>query len=148
MNDTTATPLWPHPPKLDQLNALHRQTLAEGLGMLFTEVGRDYLRMTMPVDARTKQPMGLLHGGASAALAETIGSVASYLIIDAATQAAVGLELNCSHLRGESSGVVTATCRALRIGRSMHVWDVQIHNEQEKLVCVSRLTVTIVEKTR
>lgn len=146
---TTQTPdneLWPTRPTVDQLNALNPGTLGEVLGMRFTEVGPDYLRMAMPVDARTKQPAGLLHGGASAALAETIGSVASNCVIDRERQAAVGLELNCSHLRGKREGEVYATCRAIRVGRSVHVWDIRIADEAGREVCACRLTVTILSR--
>jgi len=116
--------------------------------MRFTEIGPDFLRMSMPVDERTKQPAGLLHGGASAALAETIGSVASTLCIDIDQEAAVGVELNCSHLRGARNGHVHALCTPIRIGKSMHVWQIHIENDAQKLICVCRLTVSILRKRR
>lgn len=135
------------PPDLDALNGLHGGTMGEATGMEFVGAGDDWLRMRMPVDERTRQPMGLLHGGASAALAETIGSVASTLCIDLeAGEAAVGLELNCSHLRGVREGFVYATCRPVRIGRTVHVWEVRIADEGEKPVCVCRLTVSVVRR--
>ena len=136
--------LWKHTPTLDQLNASNAGTLAEATGMEFTAVGADFLRMRMPVDERTKQPMGRLHGGASAALAETIGSVASTLCLDSGKGVPVGIELNCSHLRGVSKGHVYAECRAVRVGRSVHVWDVRLTDDRGKLTCVCRLTVSII----
>lgn len=120
------------------------ETLGTHLGMEWVELGNDFLKMSMPVDERTKQPYGLLHGGASCALAETIGSIASFLVIDVSKYACVGLEINANHLRSAKKGIVTATCIPLHIGRTTHVWDIKIHDEEEKLVCVSRLTVAII----
>jgi 1,4-dihydroxy-2-naphthoyl-CoA hydrolase len=131
---------------IDALNALSPNTMAEVLDIRFTEVGDNYLKATMPVNAATHQPYGLLHGGASAALAETIGSVASSLCIDTDKQICVGIEINCNHIRGEKSGIVTATAEPLHIGSTTHVWDIKIRNEREKLVCVSRLTVAVLKK--
>lgn len=128
---------------LDQLNENGENTMAAFLGMEFTEIGPDYLRMMMPVNDRTRQPYGLLHGGASAALAETVGSVASALIIDPAKQFAVGLDINCNHVRGIKEGYVHAIARPLHIGGTTHVWDIKICDEHNKLICVSRLTVAI-----
>ncbi len=139
-------PIWQTEATLDGLNGLNPNTMGAMLGMRFTKIGTDFLRMSMPVDERTKQPMGLLHGGASAALAETIGSVASTLCIDLSKQAAVGVELNCSHLRSARNGEVHATCRPVRIGKSMHVWQIDIENDSKKLVCVCRLTVSIIDR--
>ena len=139
--------LWRATPTVAQLNALNPGTLGEVTGMRFVEVGADYLVAAMPVDARTKQPAGLLHGGASAALAETIGSVASYCVIDRERQAAVGIELNCSHLRGVREGEVFATCRAVRTGRTLHVWRIEIADERGRDVCVCRLSVMIVNQS-
>ena len=121
-------------------------TMGTHLGMLFTEIGKDYLKMSMPVDERTKQPYGLLHGGASCALAETIGSVASALVIDTEKFICVGLEINANHIRGVRDGLVIATATRLHLGASTHVWDIKIHDQNEKLVCVSRLTVAILGK--
>jgi 1,4-dihydroxy-2-naphthoyl-CoA hydrolase len=131
---------------LDQLNEMGGSTMAACLGMEFTEIGPDYLKMMMPVDHRTVQPYGLLHGGASAALAETVGSVASGLIIDPEKQICVGMAINANHLRGVRSGYVHAVARPLHIGTNSHVWDVRITDDQHKLVCVSRLTVAILAK--
>jgi 1,4-dihydroxy-2-naphthoyl-CoA hydrolase len=125
---------------------LNAATMGTHLGMQFIELGNDFLKMSMPVDERTKQPYGLLHGGASCALAETVGSIASALVIDTSKQICVGLEINANHLRGVKDGTVIATATRLHIGSSTHVWDIKIHNEQEKLICVSRLTVAILAK--
>jgi 1,4-dihydroxy-2-naphthoyl-CoA hydrolase len=123
-----------------------KHTLGEHLGMQFTEVGPDYLKATMPVDHRTHQPYGLLHGGASVALAETVGSVASALVIDNEKWMCVGLDINANHVRGVRSGLVTATAKPLHLGSTTHVWDIQIHNERQQLVCISRLTVAVLKK--
>jgi len=131
---------------LDELNLLSRNTMSEVLGIKFTEIGDNYLRATMPVNVNTHQPYGLLHGGASAALAETIGSVASSLVIDRENQICVGIEINCNHIRGKKDGIVTATVEPLHTGATTHVWDIKIKDEREKLVCVSRLTVAILKK--
>lgn len=132
--------------ELSLLNELSGNTLAQYLDIQFTEVGDNFLRATMPVTNKTKQPYGLLHGGASAALAETVGSVASWMTIDRETQICVGIEINCNHIRGKKEGIVTATVSPLHVGAATHVWDIKITDEQEKLVCVSRLTVAILKK--
>jgi 1,4-dihydroxy-2-naphthoyl-CoA hydrolase len=131
---------------LDDLNEMGGSTMATCLGMEFTEIGPDYLKMMMPVDHRTIQPYGLLHGGASAALAETVGSMASGLIIDPEKQICVGMEINANHIRGVKEGYVHAYARPLHIGSTSHVWDIRITDDQHKLVCVSRLTVAILAK--
>lgn len=121
-------------------------TMGNYLGMQWIDLGDDYLQMKMPVDDRTKQPYGLLHGGASCALAETIGSMASHFVINPDKFICVGLEINANHIRSARNGYVTATCKPLHIGTSTHVWDIKIHDESEKLICVSRLTVAILKK--
>ena len=131
---------------LPQLNPLGKDTMGEYLGMEWVEIGDDFLKMKMPVGKRTIQPYGLLHGGASCALAETVGSVASHLVIDAEKFMCVGLEINANHVRSVRSGFVTATCLPLHLGSSTHVWDIRIQDEEGQLVCVSRLTVAILVK--
>lgn len=131
---------------LDDLKHLGKDTMAAFLGMEWTEIGDEHLKMSMPVNERTKQPYGLLHGGASCALAETIGSVASALVIDRQKFFCVGLEINANHVRSAKDGLVTAVCMPLHLGKSTHVWDIKIYNDAEKLVCVSRLTVAIMPK--
>jgi len=128
---------------LEALNAMSRNTAMEPLGIVFTEIGPDYLRATMPVDARTHQPYGLLHGGASVLLAETLGSTAGMLSV-AEGQGCVGIEINANHLRGVRSGTVTGTARALHAGRSTQVWEIRIEDEAGRLACVSRLTLAVV----
>lgn len=115
--------------------------------MEFTEIGDDYLKARMPVDKRTVQPLGLLHGGANVVLAETLGSVASLLCLeDTNKQAPVGVEINANHLRSVSKGFVTGTVRAVKVGRRLHVWNIEIHDEEGRLTCVSRITVAVVER--
>jgi 1,4-dihydroxy-2-naphthoyl-CoA hydrolase len=130
----------------EQLTERGSRSMPGFLGMHFTEVGPDYLRAAMPVNERTLQPFGLLHGGASLALAETVGSVASTLCVDGEQFMVVGQEINANHLRGMSSGTVTATARPFHIGRSSHVWHIEIRDERERLVCVSRLTIAVVAR--
>jgi len=135
--DPTVTP--------GQLRPLGHQTMGEHIGIEFTGIGDDFLQARMPVDHRTRQPYGLLHGGASVALAETVGSVASALVIDQKQYYCVGLEINANHIRGIRDGFVTGTARPLHIGKTTHVWEIRIHDEREKLVCISRLTVAIIK---
>ncbi|MDF2386430.1 hotdog fold thioesterase [Nostoc ellipsosporum NOK] len=117
--------------------------MGEHLGIEWTEVGEDYLQARMPVDDRTRQPYGLLHGGASCVLAETIGSVASAMVVDHTKFYCVGMEINANHLRSARDGYVTGTARPLHLGGTTHVWDIRITNEAGELVCVSRLTVAV-----
>jgi len=128
------------------LNELSENTLARVLDIQFTEIADNYLKATMPVCPKTHQPYGLLHGGASATLAETLGSVASWLTIDREKQICVGIEINCNHIRAKKEGLVTATVEPLHIGATTHVWDIKIRDEKERLICVSRLTVAILKK--
>jgi 1,4-dihydroxy-2-naphthoyl-CoA hydrolase len=139
--------IWFEPvPTPAQLQPLSENTMGQHLGMEFTEVGEDFLKGRMPVDHRTRQPYGLLHGGASVALAETLGSVASAFVVDRSQYNAVGLEINANHLRGVREGFVTGIARPLHLGKTTHVWDIRIYDEKDKLVCVSRLTVAIIKK--
>lgn len=131
---------------LETLNRMCQRTAAEAIGMEFTELGEDYIIARIPVDHRTHQPAGLLHGGASVLLAETLGSVAGSLCVDSASQAVVGLEINANHLRGVRSGWVYGKVTAVHVGRSTHVWDIRIQTEDEKPVCVSRLTLAVIAK--
>jgi 1,4-dihydroxy-2-naphthoyl-CoA hydrolase len=138
--------IWKKPVTLDQFNALNRDTMMQAIGIVFTEVGDDFLRATMPVDARTHQPYGLLHGGASVALAETLGSAAGMMLVDPAREIVVGIEINANHLRGVKSGIVTGTARTLHVGRSTQVWEIRIEDEGRRLVCISRLTLAVVPR--
>ncbi len=132
---------WPEGVTVEALNARSTGTLMASLGIVFTELGEDYLRATMPVDARTHQPYGLLHGGASVALAETLGSSAGALM--AGGNAVVGLEINANHLRAVRSGTVTGTTRPIHLGRSTQVWEIHIADEAGKPVCISRITLAV-----
>ena len=136
--------MWRSPKTLDEINASSGTLIAQ-LGIKFTEIGADFLRGTMPVDARTLQPHGLLHGGASVALAETLGSMAAGMCVDAEHQA-VGQEINANHVRAARSGLVTGTAKAAHIGGRTHVWTIEIVNEAGKLVCISRLTVAVIKR--
>ena len=138
--------IWRIEPTPEMLQERARNTLAEYLGIRFTEIGSDYLRATLPVNSHTHQPMGILHGGASVALAETIGSVAANLCVDLEKYVCVGQEINANHLRPASSGLVTGTARPFHIGGRSHVWGIEIRDQQDKLVCVSRLTMAVVER--
>jgi 1,4-dihydroxy-2-naphthoyl-CoA hydrolase len=142
--------IWKQPATAEGLNEFRKNTLDEALGIEFVEVGPDYITATMPVNANTVQPFRILHGGANVCLAESLGSVASTLCVeDLTTHMAVGLEINANHLRSvREGGVVTGTCRPIRVGRSVHVWQIEIRNEQQELTCVSRLTVSVVERRR
>ena len=134
---------------LDQLNALCKNTLAEALGIEFTEVGADYICGRMPVDQRTHQPMGLLHGGASVALAETLGSVGASLQVDQARQACVGLEINANHIKSVRHGFVLGRATAVHIGRKTQVWEIRITTETNgELVCISRITVAVLDRAK
>ena len=131
---------------LDAIHSLSKNTISEHLGIEFTEVGADYLIARMPVDTRTHQPFGILHGGASVVLAETLGSIASYLCLkDPEKQRAVGLEINANHIRSVKEGFVYGKVTPIHIGRSTQIWDIKITNEENKLVCISRLTVAIID---
>jgi len=136
--------IWKQQLTPDDVNAMSSNTMMATLGIRITEIGDDYVRGTLPVDARTHQPYGLLHGGASVALAETLGSFAAMLTLDPSVEAAVGLDINANHVRGVKSGTVTGTARALHLGRSTQVWEIRIEDERGKLVCISRLTMAVI----
>ena len=142
------TPIWNKTPNLLEINNLNKNTLGQALGIEFTEIGSDYIIATMPVDERTKQPFGLLHGGASVALAETIGSVASLLVVNSELFIGVGVEINANHIKAVFSGFVKGVCKPLNIIGKNHVWDIKIYNDKEELTCVSRFTCTIIPKNK
>ncbi len=133
---------------LAELNAMSVGNMGENLGIEFTELGDGFICGRMPVDHRTKQPMGLLHGGASAALAETLGSIGSAALVDLSHQAVVGVEINANHLRKVTDGFVHGKASLLLKSRKLHVWDIRITDDEGELVCVSRLSVMVLEKTR
>lgn len=140
--------IWKQPATLDGLNALNINTMAEILGIVFTEIGPDFLVATMPANTNTVQPFRILHGGANVALAETLGSVASTLCIEnLEKKTAVGLEINANHLKSVAEGgMVTGTCRPIRIGGQIHVWQIEIRNQNYQLSSISRLTVMIISR--
>jgi 1,4-dihydroxy-2-naphthoyl-CoA hydrolase len=141
--------IWkPYGVNLAQLNEQCLNTLAQSIDIQFIHIGENSLHAILPVVNKVKQPYGLLHGGASAALAETVGSVASWMCIDREKQICVGLELNCNHIRAVKDGVVTAIAEPLHIGATTHVWDIKIRDEKGRLVCVSRLTMAIRKKPK
>lgn len=137
--------LWKSEIPLEAANGWH-DTMIATLGIRITEIGDDFVRGTMPVDARTHQPYGLLHGGASVSLAETLGSLGAMMCADARTELAVGLDINANHVRGVTGGTVTGTARPLHVGRSTQVWEIRIEDERGRLVCIARLTVAIVPR--
>jgi len=138
--------IWRSPHTLEELNAAAAGTMAGHLGIVFSEIGGDYIRATMPVDGRTRQPYGLLHGGASVVLAETLGSTGAVMCVDGAEFMCVGQEINANHVRGAHHGLVTGTARPLHLGGRSHVWAIEIVNDEQELVCVSRLTMAIVKR--
>lgn len=131
---------------LEKMKTLGEGTMGEYIGIEWVELGDNFLKAKMPVDHRTRQPYGLLHGGASCVLAETLGSVASALVVDHTKFYCVGLEINANHIRSAREGYVTGVCTPLHTGNSTHVWDIKIYDENEKLVCVSRLTVAVLPR--
>lgn len=133
---------------LEALNAMNQGNMGQHLGIEYTEIGPDYLVGRMPVDHRTVQPMGLLHGGASVVLAETLGSVAANCILDPETHFAVGLDINANHLRSATSGYVYGKATPLHLGYTTQVWEIRIVNEEESLVCISRLTMAVLPKKK
>ena len=138
--------IWKSPRNIEDLNGNRQGTLIGTLGILFTEIGEDFVRGTMPVDPRTLQPYGLLHGGASVALAETLGSMGASMCVNADEYQVVGQEINANHVRAARSGVVTGTARALHLGGRTHVWSIDIVNEARKLVCISRITMAVIKR--
>ena len=137
--------IWTHALTPEQLNALSRNTIGEHLGIEIVEVGEDFVRGRMPVDKRTHQPYGLLHGGASVVLAESLGSIGAGMVVGGSGKV-VGIEINANHLRGVRAGWVTGTARPLHLGRSTQVWEIRIENDEGALMCISRLTMAVVAK--
>ena len=138
--------IWFKEPTTELLNKRGKNTLTTLIGIEVTKIGENFLEGTMPVDERTVQPLGLLHGGASCVLAESLGSIAANMVLDTSKEYAVGLEINANHLRSATSGTVTGVATAIHIGRKTQVWDIKIKNEEGKLVCISRLTMAVIKK--
>lgn len=139
--------IWTTRPPLELINSFAKKTMAAHLGIEFTQVGNDFLRARMPVDERTVQPFGILHGGASASLAETVGSIAGAFCVDRDKKIVVGLEINCNHVRSIREGYVYGTARPIHLGGLTQIWDIRILDEREKLVCISRLTLAVLDRT-
>lgn len=131
---------------IEILKKLSANTLVEHLGIEYTRIGPDFIEATMPVDHRTHQPLGLLHGGASVALAETLGSVAATCCVDDKIQYCVGLEINANHIKSVRDGFVTGTAKPIHIGKRTHVWEIRIVNSNQELVCISRITMAVLDK--
>ena len=140
--------IWYKTPTVEELNERGRNTAAEHMAIEITEIGDDYLKGTMPVDHRTVQPRGLLHGGASVLLAETLGSIAANYCVDADKAYCVGMEINANHLRGVKAGIVTGITRPLHLGQTTQVWEIRIFNQADKLICVSRLSIAVMFSPR
>ncbi len=138
--------IWFEPYTIDQVR-FFGASMPQHIGIEFTELGDDYIRARMPVDDRTKQPYGILHGGASVALAETLGSTGAGLAVDRKKFRVVGQEINANHVRAVSSGWVIGTARPVHIGRRSHIWEIRITDEQDRLVCISRITMFVLERT-
>jgi len=135
--------IWKVKPDVEVINNFNKDTLVAHLGIEIVEVGEDYIKSKMPVDHRTRQPMGLLHGGASVVLSESVGSIASWLVTADQTKNIVGIEVNANHLKSAKSGFVFGITKPIRIGRTLHVWNTEIYNADDNLLCVSRLTVMV-----
>jgi 1,4-dihydroxy-2-naphthoyl-CoA hydrolase len=146
MTESTAASIWFRPRTVEDMNALNGNTLSDWLGMEITAVGKDFLAGRMPVDHRTLQPYGLLHGGASIALAETLGSLAAAMTVDSATTLVVGQEINANHIRGVREGHVTGTARPIHLGGRSQVWSIEVVDPAGRLVCISRLTLAVLER--
>jgi len=138
--------IWFKPFTLEEIQQRGMGTMVDHIGILIMEVGDDFLKGTMPVDYRTVQSMGILHGGASVALAETLGSIAAYLVVDSEKKYCVGLDVNANHIRAAKKGWVTGVAKPLHIGSSTQVWSIEITDEEGKLICISRLTMAVLDK--
>ena len=138
--------IWFKEISIDELNHFGKNTMSEFLGIQFIEIGDDFLKATMPITERTKQPIGILHGGANVALAETVASTAANSVIDVSQYFCVGLEINANHIRSVKKGIVTAITSPIHIGRSTQVWQVDIFNDEGKKTCVSRMTASVINR--
>ena len=138
--------IWITPLTLDEINLRADRSLSSHLGIVFTKVGSDFLEASMPVDERTMQPMGIMHGGASCALAETVGSAAANYCVDQKLKVCVGVDININHIRAVRSGIVLATAKPLHLGKSTQVWEIKIVNPAEQLISVARLTMAVIAK--
>ena len=135
--------IWKIKPEIDAVNRFNQNTLVAHLGIEITEIGDDYIKAKMPVDHRTRQPMGLLHGGASVVLSESLGSMASWLIGADPSKKVVGVEVNANHLKSAKEGFVYGVTKPIKLGKTLHVWNTEIYDEDQNIVCTSRLTVMV-----
>jgi 1,4-dihydroxy-2-naphthoyl-CoA hydrolase len=142
------TKIWYADPTIESLDWMHSNTLSESLQINITEIGDDYIKGTMPVNGLTKQPFGLLHGGASVALAETLGSIASWLMVNPELFIGVGIEINANHIKAVKEGFVTAICKPIHVTGMNHIWEIKIYNNAGELTCISRFTCRIVSKAK
>ena len=140
--------IWFSPITLEEINKRTRNSHIEHMAVEFIELGKDYLSAKMPVDARTMQPMGILHGGATCSLAETVGSAAANFCVDLTQRICVGLEINVNHIKAVRGGFVIATARPLHLGKSTQIWDIRVVNEQGALTAVSRLTMAVLDRPK
>lgn len=140
--------MFPTGVNLDQLQAFSQNTLVEHLGIEFVEIGDDFISAKMPVDHRTHQPLGLLHGGASVVLAETLGSVGATLMVDPKEQYCVGLEINANHVKSVREGHVLGIAKPIHIGKRTHIWEIRITSEDGALICISRITMAVIDKKK
>ncbi len=143
---SSAKPIPIEKANLEALNAWAVGNMIGWLGIQITEITPQYLRAVMPVNERTKQSFGFLHGGASVVLAETIGSIGANLFVDTQQQSCVGLEINANHIKSVTEGIVTGTAKPIHIGKTIQVWEILIHDQTNMLVCISRLTVAVIDK--
>lgn len=142
------TKIWYGNPTVESIEWMNAKTVAESLNIRVTEIGNDYIKGTMPVDDRTKQPFGLLHGGASVALAETLGSIASFLMVNPDLFIGVGIEINANHIKAVTGGMVTGICKPIHAKGMNHIWEIKIYNDAGDLTCISRFTCSIVSKAK
>ncbi|MBC7862943.1 MAG: hotdog fold thioesterase [Bacteroidia bacterium] len=140
--------IWNASPSIKEIEWMKKNTLSQSLGIEITEIGNDFIKGTMPVDERTKQPFGICHGGAYVALAEELGSIASWLVVDGQNFIGVGVEINANHLKAVRSGIVTAICKPVHIKGRTHVWEIKITDDAGDLCCISRFTCAIVAKNK
>ncbi|EMS31427.1 hypothetical protein C943_02082 [Mariniradius saccharolyticus AK6] len=138
--------IFPPDLSLDSLNQMGKNTMTDFLDIRFTQIGEDFLEATMPVTDKTKQPLGLLHGGANVVLAETLGSVAATLTVDTSRQHCVGLEINANHLKSVRDGLVRGVTKPIHLGKKTQVWEIKIYNGHDELTCISRITMAIIDK--
>ncbi|WP_373494203.1 hotdog fold thioesterase [Aquiflexum sp.] len=138
--------IFPQNLSLETLNNMGKNTMTDFLDIRFTEIGEDFLEATMPVNSKTKQPLGLLHGGANVVLAETLGSVAATMTVDQKVQYCVGLEINANHLKSVKQGVVRGVTKPIHLGKKTQVWETKIFNEEGDLICISRITIAVIDK--